>query len=163
MAADDQITTSALCSEYGHRFGERVGDVLQCPSANSLAARSAMARPTAPTKSPLGFKSFRSASIFPAGIEPMHTIKKAQLDRLQDKASTAVRSSTCSPLIIGRSPRFSESHAAIATEPFCPPTAIAFSLHASAHRRTTGQRAPRGHEHCRVGNNLLRCGHPQRH
>ena len=110
-----------------------------------------------------GSSPFRSASIFPAGIEPMHTIKKAQLDRPQDRASTAARSFTRSPLIIGRSPRFSESYAAIATEPFCAPTTSAFSLYASVHRRTTGQRAPRGHEHCHVADHLLRCGHPQRH
>jgi len=37
----------------------------------------------------LGFKTFRCASILIAGIETMHMIRKGQLDRPEDQASSA--------------------------------------------------------------------------
>ena len=78
------------------------------------------------------FKSFRCAGILLACIEPIHTIKKRQLVVLKTKPQLQHPSSTRSPLIIGRSPSFSESHAATATEPLCAPTASAFALRVGA-------------------------------
>ena len=37
----------------------------------------------------LGFKSFRCARIVQVGIEKMHLIRKAQLQRAQDQATSA--------------------------------------------------------------------------